>query len=262
MTNYNGGELGDFVNAIREASVSITSKNPSFYIISLNGGLPLFDILSIVDRNVDVNRAVYFPGSSKINNSREVLTRCFENFFLEKKDESNEVRPLVSLDEVVAGRSVERLINAYNSASRRIARNYLGGSQKQASLVEKESAILRDRFPLHIFGIREARPGKYNLDGHYKQLVMGGKVNEFQTKKIITMDNLDYQTVKFAHPLTKGFTGQAYQPRVEEVILTRKYIDLLHDIARLVGVDPESVNPIRARVALNCEKYSKKPEYH
>jgi len=262
IREYNRGEFENFVEAIRSASKKINERSPSYYIVSLNGGLPLFDLLTIIDRNTDPDKAIYFPGSSKIQNSAEVLTRCFENFFLEKQDQDSEENPIVSLDEVVCGSSIERLINSYNSASRRVARANLGGSQKQREYVEEESKKLREQFPLLVFGIREIRETGTKMNGKYLKRVKSREILEFPTKKIITMDNPDYQTIKFAHPNSSGFSGQGLFPKVKEIIIGEDYLNLLRDAAMFVGVDPDRIDPIRARVASDCDKYSKKPQYH
>ena len=258
---YTEEELENFVRAIKDASVAIAEKNPRHYIVSLNGGLPLFDILGLIDRDVNPDQAVYFPGSSKINNSAQVLTRCFTNLFLEKQDETSEARPLISLDEVVSGHSVKRVMNAWNKASREIARSNLGNSHKQRDYVEAEAKKLRGLFPLFVFGIREVRKdGKTVMNREYLNGVKGGQILEFPTKRIITMDDLDYQTVRFDHPRTSGFKGQCYFPKVKEIVLSREYLSLLKSVAKMVGVDPESVEPHRARVESDCEKYSTKPK--
>lgn len=259
---YSEDQLKDFVEAIRDASVAIDSKNPSYYLVSLNGGLPLFDILTIVDRNVDPGKAIYFPGSSKIQNSAQVMTRCFENFFLERQDLSDEQKRIVSLDEVVCGSSVERLFNAYNAASRKIARANLGNSQREREHIEAESAKLRNHFPLSVFGIKEIRDKRVKMNTDYLKRVKNGEVMEFPTGKILTMDDPDYETVEFDHPNSSGFSGQGYFPKVRALVLRDSYLNLLGDVSRLSGVNPESINPVRARVSSDCAKYSQKPNYH
>ena len=260
---YTNEELEDFVNAIRKSAIAIKRMHPAFYMVSLNGGLPLFDIMAIIDRDINPDNAIYFPGSSKIKNSAKILTNCFENFFLEKQDETKGVRPIASLDEVVSGHSIERLFNAYNSASRKVSRALLGNSQKQREGVETESEKLRERFPLFVYGVRETRSDKkLRMNNNYLAKVKKGEVLEFPTNKIITMDDLDFQTIKFSHPDSSGFNGQGYFPKVDQIVMKRPYIELLGDIAILIGVDPYTIDPSRARVASDCEEYSRKPEYN
>ena len=91
---YSREDLESFVNGIISASKSmryIHSRsqktlqeidNP-YYVVNLHGSLPLFDVLTIVDQDIDVDRAVYFPGSSRIQNSSDILRYCFENFLWE-----------------------------------------------------------------------------------------------------------------------------------------------------------------------------------
>lgn len=267
IEKYTQEELESFVDGIRRAAVKIRELDPGYYVVSLNGGLALFDILNIIDVDVDPNRAVYFPGSSRIKRSRDVLRNCFENFFLEKQDETNEWCSLVSLDEVVGGHSVERVINAYNAASRRVARFHnLRGAERRREDIDAIAYELRELFPLTILGIRDMRKTRRRLNQRYLRLSDPENENrmifEFPVKRIITMDDPDYDTVKFAHPKSSGWSGRDYYPKVEWTGEKTLYRDLLRDVARYVGVDPETVDPIRARVDTDCEKYSKKPKYN
>ena len=259
IKNYSPAELEDFVNAIRNASLEIAKANPSFYMVSLSGGLPLFDILRIIDRNVDADKAIYFPTASRINNSSEVVTRCFENLFLERRDETNEPRVIASLDEVVSGASVEKVINSYNSASRRVARET--PSQNSSSSSEDEAEKLRYKFPFKVFGIREMRPTGNKMNWEYLNRVKKKEILEFPTNRIITMDNPDFETVKFEQPNSSGSNGMSFYPKVREIVMKESYATLLSDIAKLVGVDPASFEPQRARIIPDCAKYSKKPVY-
>lgn len=258
MEKYTSEDLESFVTAIRNASLAIAKINPAHYIISLHGSLPLFDILAMTDRDVKSDKAVYFPGASKIKDSSEVLTRCFENFFLEKQDERDDVRPLASIDEVVSGGSIARVLNAYHSASRKVARINLGNSQKLREDVEKASKQLREQFPLVIYGIREMRQEGTKMNSEYLERIGRGEVLEFPTKKIITMDDLDYQTVEFDHPNSSGFAGQCYFPKIKKIVISAEYRDLISDVAKFIGIDPNTVELARARVSSDCDKYAKK----
>lgn len=280
--NYEYNELESFLNGIIDASKSMKEvyKNLSikaeseekpidsvYYIVSLNGGLSLFDIMNITDPSLDINRAVYFPGSSKILNSGQVLRNCFENFIWERHENNDSITPLFSLDEVVGGHSVERLVNSYNSAIQRVARAYLN-TQKQEirkGAVNDISYDLREQFPLRIFGIRDMRELNRKMNERYRRLSNSDNsnriINEFKVLKIITMDNPEYEVVRFERPNSSGWSGGGYYPKVKELVETRAYMDLLHDVARFVGADPELVSPSRARIKTHSEKYSKKPKY-
>jgi len=260
-THYNEAELASFVDGLRGAAVHLRELNPSFYLVSLNGGLPLFDALTIIDRSLNPEQAVYFPGSSKIRDCANVLTRCFQNFFLEKKDQSADVRKLASIDEVVSGNSVERLFNAYNTASRMIARAHLGSSQRMKELVELEARDLRANFPLKVLGVKEMRGLGNRMAPTYQQRVKDGEVIEFPIERIITMDEKDFETIEFESPPSTGFT-QGYMPRVKSAPIKAKYMALLRDIARYVGADPERiVLPSRTRIASDCDKYARRSEF-
>lgn len=272
---YSREELESFVNGVIRASshmkevyekIGVDSvRNQKefgfpYYIVSLHGCLPLFDILTIVDASVDTDRAVYLPGSSKIQNSRDVLRNCFENFLREKEDETAAVTPLLSLDEVVGGHSVERLFKSYETALRRVARHHLEGSERRKGDIEEVAHDLREQFPLRVMGIRDMRCQGRKLSNEYLQRVEESLIIEVPVKKIITMDDPDYQVVEFDHPRSSGWTpALGYFPSVSESRRTRVYEELLKDIARYVGADPDRINLERARISSDCAKYARKP---
>lgn len=265
VEKYTRDELIDFVDGIRRAAADIRILNPSYYVVSLNGGLPLFDISTIVDSSIDTRNAVYFPGSSRIKDCEEVLTRCFENFFLEQQDRGDAENPrnLVSLDEVVGGHSVGRLFNCYQSASRIIAKHNLYGNEARKGAIDEEAYDLRTQFPLKVFGIRDMRK-EIRMRNEYKRRVQDGEIKEYKVPKIITMDDPDYQTVEFAHPRSSGFSGVGYYPKVEKTVRTAFYDELLRDVAGYIGTDPNDIHLDRSRIISDCEKYSRKPvtKYH
>jgi hypothetical protein len=276
---YTREELVSFVNGIITASASMRglmsvisnnavecqkSTESPYYIVNLHGSLPLFDILCIADPSVDVDRAVYFPGSSRIQNSREVLRKCFYNFLIEKQDETSSITPLFSIDEIVGGHSVERVINAYNSALNGVARKNLEGTERRAADIQEVAYDLKHQFPLHIFGVKDTRNLGRKMNQRYLHFSSETNSNrmvfEFPVKKIITMDDPDYETLEFSHPTSSGWTpDNGYYPKIEALFFKRAYMDLLHDVARLIGSDPEMVNPSRARVITHCERYSRNP---
>ncbi|MBS3081026.1 hypothetical protein J4221_06120 [Candidatus Pacearchaeota archaeon] len=281
---YSREDLESFVNGIISASKSmryIHSRsqktlqeidNP-YYVVNLHGSLPLFDVLTIVDQDIDVDRAVYFPGSSRIQNSSDILRYCFENFLWEKQYETDKTSPLFSIDEVVGGHSVERVVNAYNSAIRRIATQNLRGTERRKRDIEEVSFDLKQQFPLYIFGIRDlARfrnriKNRENMNKRYLELSNPRNENrviyEFPVKKIITMDDPDFELIEFKHPTSSGWKpSSGYYPKIDSLKFSHYYMDLLHDIARIVGVNPETVDPSRARIRTHCERYSKKPAYN
>ena len=265
LRTYNDEQLREFVSAVRDASLEMHEENPYFYIVSLNGGLGRYDVLKVVDREFVSSRTIFLPGSSKIKDSAEVMTRCFENFFLEKRDETVEKRQIVSLDEVVSGNSVERLFNAYNSASRRIFRAQYGNGYDNRNKVEEEAKVLREKFPIKVYGIAEIRDEKNKKALAYQNRIKTGEVLEYPVKKIITMDELDYQPVEFAHPNILNPTGQGFLPKVKDIRITEKYINLLREIGMISGANPDEVCSLAAvqgsKIMSDCEKYSRKPEY-
>lgn len=277
-SKYSPQELKSFVDGVIAASslmrreyetlaIDCAKSHRNFgfphYIVSLHGCLPLFDILNIVDAMVDTDKAVYFPGSSRIKDSREVLRRCFENFLREKDEETGDVTPLFSLDEVVGGHSVERLIRSYETGVRRLASHRLRGSERRMSDVDEWVYDLKQKFPLRVFGLRDMRNPNRKMSWEYLKRVEDGEIFEIPVKKIITMDDPDYESVRFAHPVSKGWqASEGFFPRIEEVTRTRVYENFLKDVARYMGADPDRINLERSRLISDCEKYSRKPEHH
>ncbi len=271
---YTSEELESFVKGIIGASSFMrqsyeqmsmdcfnkgTEIGSPYYIISLHGCLPLFDILTMVDPSVDTDRAIYFPGSSRVQDSRDVLRRCFENFLLEKEEETGELTPLFSLDEVVGGHSVERLIKSYESALRRVARHKLEGRERRRGDIEEDVYDLKQLFPLKIFGLRDLRKNR-KMSLEYQKRVDERQIIEVPVKRIITMDDPDYEIVTFDHPKSNGWrANEGFYPRVLETRRTSLYESLLKDIARYVGADPERISLERSRIISDCEKYSRKP---
>ena len=129
----------DFIKSLKIAGERIRQIYPQYLMISLNGGLPLYECLKLVDREIsqkldDINNVVYFPSSSKIFDSKQIIKYCFENFLGEKLDESDTKRKIVSLDEVISGGSVGRLLNGYHYASRQIAKRQLSKNKSQVAI--------------------------------------------------------------------------------------------------------------------------------
>lgn len=259
----------DFINSLRIAGERIKEENPKFYIVSLNGGLPLYECLSIIDRDIaeqlkDINNVVYFPASSKIKNSGVVVQNCFENFLLEKFDESNKTRKIVSLDEVLGGGSVCRLLNGYHYASRQLARKNLKINNKEMKqeYVDDEAQKIRERMPYRIIGLREERPSAV-ISKEYQNHVDEGTIIEIPVKKILTLDEEKLQIIEWDHPNSSGYVGGNYWPRIKGFDVKASYLDFLRKIASYVGVNPESVSgPVLAeKIRSDCAKYSKKPKY-
>jgi hypothetical protein len=256
---YTKEQLESFVSGIIEADKKIREISPDYLIVPLNGGSPLFDSLCIVDRELDPNIAVYFPASSKIKDSSKIVTNCFENFFFEREGEKDKTK-LVSLDEIVSGNSVCRIRACYNSAARNVAKEHLGKGSKMED-VENEKAAVMGHFPYTLIGLREQEGRSDKFSFAYQEYVKEGKILPINVKKIITMDNPDYHTPRFDYPHIKGFNGQSYYPWLKECEVTSKYLEFLADIAKSVGVDPETVNPQNLkRMIDDSKKYSKNPK--
>lgn len=259
----------DFIKNLKIAGEKINAIYPQYLMISLNGGLPLYECLKLVDREIsnrldDTNNVVYFPASSKIFDSKQVIKNCFENFLNEKLDESDARRRIVSLDEVISGGSVGRLLNGYHYASRQMAKRNLRKGSKEATqeAIDKEAYEIRERMPYTIIGLREMRSNS-SVGPEYKKYVEAGTIIEIPTAKILTLDNPDVQILDWDHPNSSGYVGDKFWPRIKGFTVKDSYLDFLKSVAAYVGVDPETVGCPKnlEKIRADCAKYSKKPKY-
>ena len=253
---YSREDFEDFMEGMKRASDLVETVNPDVFLVSLNGGGPLFDILAIANRNVEPANAVYFPISSKIQNSADVARNCFVNFIHERGHQEKPQR-ILSIDEVVSGGSVGRIINSYDQARKVVARENIGKHDRKE--VDKETAHLREFFPLTIIGVKEERVKPRKAYGEY---ISSGLIKEIPVKRILTMDDPDMHICVFDHPRTSGWKGQGYFPRVLEYKITDEYMTFLQDVARYFGVDPSTAQPQGlGRIRDDSIKYSKKPSH-
>ncbi|MEK6847716.1 MAG: hypothetical protein AABX50_01165 [Nanoarchaeota archaeon] len=256
-TDYTRGEFEDFMGGIKRASDIVRAVNPSIYIVSLNGGQPLFDVLTIADRDFDASLAVYFPISSKIMDSAKIAEKCFTNLLLERQHQGSEPQRIVSLDEVVSGGSVSRILNAYDTALRIVGKYNVGRYDREA--ISVEARHLAEQFPFNIIGIKEPR---VRTKRKYREEVKKGRVDEIPVQRIVTMDDPDMHIPVFDHPTSKGWNGQGYFPNVGDLRITPKYMAFLKDAARFFGVDPSNVSPQGiAIMSEHSKKYSAKPNF-
>ncbi|MBS3086334.1 hypothetical protein J4422_01390 [Candidatus Pacearchaeota archaeon] len=254
---YSREDFEDFMKGMQKAAGLVRAFNPSIYMVSLNGGQPLFDVLTIADRNVDPSLAVYFPISSKIMDSGKVAERCFTNLLLERQHQGSEPQRILSLDEVVSGGSVSKILNAYDTALRIVGKHNVGKHDRPA--ITKEVEHLAGQFPLRIIGIKEAR---VRTRKKYEEEVRKGRIEEIPVKKILTMDDPDMHIAVFDHPTSNGWNGQGYFPTVGDIRITPKYQAFLGDTARYFGVDPVDVSPQGiGRISEHTRKYSEKSNF-
>ena len=123
-----------------------------------------------------------------------------------------------------------------------------------------ETRRLSRLFKLKVFGIKEKREG-IEMSSAYLKKLREGSIEEFPTGRIITMDDPDYRTIEFGRPDSSGWSGQGYFPRVKKIVIEGTYMDLLEGVARIIGIDPSSVDVARANVRTHCDNYSKKPVF-
>jgi hypothetical protein len=258
--HYTRGDFEDFMDGIKRASSVVRTLSPDIYMVSLNGGQPLFDLLTVSDRDIDPLLAVYFPMSSKIKNSAKVAERCFTNLFLERQHQGqDQPQVIVSLDEVVSGGSVDKILNAYDSATRIVAKYNIGRHDRGE--ISKEARSLAQQFPLKIIGMKETRDG-VRFAKKYCGHVNKGRVHEVPVRRILTMDDPDMHIPSFDHPTSSGWNGQGYFPTVGDLKITTKYLEFLQEAARYFGVDPSTVSPQGiARIREHSTRYSAKPDF-
>jgi len=260
---YTKEQFNSFLEAMVLANKRIKEENPSLLLVTLNGGLPIYDCLTIINPELDDStRVVYFPASSTIMDCKTVTEHCFENLLSERIDHSDKPRKIVSVDEVVSGGSVSRLINAYESATRQIARKNLRGNDKPSKQneINQEAKVMQGLMPYQIVGLKQPRPGVV-MSHEYEEHVKQGYIFEIPVPKIITMDNTDIQIIEWDHPSTSGYHGDKFWPRVRGFNVKNSYLDFLRSVAAYIGINPDTVGPKNLeRIRSDCAKYSKKPQ--
>jgi len=82
------------------------------------------------------------------------------------------------------------------------------------------------------------------------------------SKKIITMDDPGFHIVQFAHPNSSGWNGKGYYPKIKGFKVTDEYLDLLEQIAREQGINPDTIEIVGLeRMRKQVEFYGGKPRY-
>ena len=102
-------ELMNYIEAMKETSHIIGSKEVDHLVVPMLGSVPFIDTMTIVDDDFDPTKAVYMPASSRIEDVNSVIREWYINFLDDVVDIDSQNFPVImGSDEVVSGASVMR----------------------------------------------------------------------------------------------------------------------------------------------------------
>lgn len=254
IENYTIGELESFVNAFKKASDIIRSENPDYVVAPMIGAIPFIDILNVVDRKFDNDRVEYMPASSRFANLDGVMHTWLLNF-LRKNYHGNDLK-LLSIDEVVSGSSAVRGYNQLEDALTGLADERVKGLESEDVVRDSQRMkdYLKKKIKYKVIGIVEPRSNKAP-NKTYSKLVRKGVVKPLNVERIITMDDNDFCPLQLEVDRKTEEGRLLYKPEIKSVNYSTKYINLLKDIATLIGADPEKINPVNVGKLSEFAKY-------
>lgn len=154
-----------------------------------------------------------------------------------------------SFDLAVIRRNIEYEKYEQNPELARVHLSYLNQIIKDA---------LSKRFNYITLGIEDSKAvGKRSKE--YSNLVDNGRVIPIGVRKILSMDIPDFCPPRFEE--VEGVGGEdnsryvKYTPFVKDFVITPRYLNFLGAIAKRVGKDPSSVDPINMFKILDSKKY-------
>jgi hypothetical protein len=90
----------------------------------------------------------------------------------------------------------------------------------------------------------------------FSSLVNNKKAHVFETKRIITADNILLNPIRLELGKLNSQNRQTYLPKIHSVQYSPEYLTLLHDVATYSGVDPNQFCPLNIlKVQNSLEKY-------
>jgi len=239
MKQYNQKEFDSYIEAMRKISDVLRSEKPDYILAPIIGSVPLIDVLSIIDRNFPVENVEYPPNSSRFSNREEIIARWYHNFFLDNYDGGR--MSLICLDEVISGSSSSKGYKEFRKSLKKFEDEF--------------GSYLGKKINYKVLGIGET-PRNHKRNHNFLKLVNNGVVKVFETKRIITSDNIVLNPLRLKRGEINKQGRQTYLPVVDKFVLTPEYLNLLHDVASYFGANPDGVSPVNEmKIARSLEKY-------
>ncbi len=235
--------LETFVSGMINVSKAIHRFDPNVIIAPMNGAVALVDILNIVDPNFDISQVEYMPASSKLTGVRQAITNWTRNFLAENCPTEGGYRMAV-IDEVVSGNSSVRVYKSITEGINQFARERV----QQLGISPK---TIKRRIDYKSIGCKDNKCPVRSKE--YKNMVERGVAEYHDVGTILTMDNPDCTLVQFRSEMQGD--KLVFSPQIENIVVSRSYLALLDNIAKIVGADPEKVSPINQNKIMSSAKY-------
>ena len=236
--------LDKFIEGMIRLGKGVRESNPNVIIAPINGAVPLIDILNIVDPNFDNSQVEYMPASSKLEDVRGVIKTWTEHFLLENCPTDSPTYSIAVVDEVVSGNSSVRVYKSVKEGINAFAR-------ERERKLDIPYRTTKRQVKYKTFGAKDNKcPVKSK---EYRGLLESGVAQLYDVGQIVTMDRPEYTPVQFRSELLEG--KLRFYPEIEGINISREYLDLLENIAKVVGADPSTITSVNQNKIMGCPRY-------
>jgi len=236
MEQYTKEEFDSFVKSMKRMSDVLRSQKPDYVFAPIIGSVPLVDTLSIIDRHFPIENVEYPPNSSRFINREEIIDKWYSKFI--DTNYSGDKMSIICVDEVISGSSASKGYKEF--------RKVLNQSNKKS---------LEKKVNYKMLGIGE-KPKNRKRNHNFTKLVNQKKAKVFETKRIITADNIALNPIRLKHGETNKQGRQTYLPKIHSFNYSQSYLDFLHNIATYCGVNPDTVTPVNVlKISQSLDKY-------
>lgn len=237
---YSIEEFERFAKGIKKASDILKSNNPDYIFAPLSGSVPFIDMFYILDRHFDLGKVEYPPNSSRFKDREGIISKWYGNFL----NKNYHVKPIkiFCIDEVVSGSSA---IKGYDEFQKALY-----------NFKKRSGESLDQKISYKIIGISEPQKNGERKNHVLKELVNSKKIHLIDVGKIITMDNLELNHVRFKIERDNSQGRHIYLPEIEKFYVSSSYVSLLQNFASYIGADPSKVTVQNlGKIKESLEKY-------
>lgn len=236
MKQYTHEEFSLFVKSMKKMSDVLHSQKPDYIFAPIIGSIPLIDTLSIIDRHFPIENVEYPPNSSRFIDREKIIDKWYSKFI--DVNYIGEKMSIICVDEVISGSSASKGYKEF----RKVLHQFDGNS-------------LEKKMNYKILGIGE-QPKNRRRNHNFTKLVNRKEAKVFETKKIITADNIALNPIRLKRGEINNQGKQTYLPEIHSFNYSQDYLNFLHDIAVYCGVDPDTVTPVNVlKISQSLEKY-------
>jgi len=123
------------------------------------------------------------------------------------------------------------------------------------TVIDIAKQVLLQKLLYRTVGIEDSK-GEGRRNKEYVEARENGRVIPVSVKSIISMDIPDFCPPRFEEITPHGKGGYVrFSPVVRDFCVTPRYLDFLQGLARHVGKDPDSVDPVNMIRILDSKKY-------